>query len=128
MELLGTLTNCLIIPLLIVGGMIVLAVRRGFQVKQLLEDGIETTGRVVKKQTFSGSKGGRVCRIRYEYVDQMGKTHAHRSAVPEDVYASHEEGSPFPIVYSQSKPHISAPKYLVEQSRAAMAKKAGSGG
>jgi hypothetical protein len=77
----------------------------------------------VRKLSFGGASRTSARRVRYEYVDQFGRTHSHRSTVPDDVYRSCEEGGPFPVVYSQSRPHVSAPKYLVEQSRAALAKR-----
>lgn len=123
MELLGSIPFRFLVPLLFVVGIVVLVMRRGFQMKLLLEDGIETTGTVVQKLTFGGRSGGGVRRIRYEYVDRLGRSYSHRSTVPDDVYQSCEEGGPFPVVYSQSKPHVSAPKYLVEQSRAALTKR-----
>lgn len=124
MELLGSIAiRFFALPLLFFGGIIVLAARRGFQMKLLVQDGTETTGTVVRKLTFSPYQWNAVRRIRYEYRDQFGTTHSNRSTVPDDVYRSCEEGGPFSVVYSQSKPQISAPKYLVDQSRAALEKR-----
>lgn len=109
----------ILIPLVFVVVMLVVVARRGFQVKLLAEDGLEATGFVVRKQTFSG-RGGRTYRLRYRYVDQMGREHSHRSVVDDDVYKRYNEGDPFPIVYSRSKPHISAPKDVVDLVRNAM--------
>lgn len=123
MELVSSIGPHFLVPLLFIVGMIVLVARRGLQMKLLVKDGVETTGTVVQKLTFRRKTGTGVHRIRYQYVDQVGRTQCHRSTVPEDVFRSCEEGGPFPVVYSQSKPHISAPKYLVEQTRAALAKR-----
>jgi hypothetical protein len=123
MEFLASIGLNLLLPLLFVAGIIVLVVRRGLQMKVLANDGVETTGTVVRKLSFGGASRTSARRVRYEYVDQFGRTHSHRSTVPDDVYRSCEEGGPFPVVYSQSRPHVSAPKYLVEQSRAALAKR-----
>ena len=119
---LGQFAFFCIVPVLFIAVMIVMVVRLGFQWKQLLADGVDSTGTVVRKLRFHTR--GRTHYIRYEYVDQFGRTHSHKSAVEEDVYNSVEEGQPFPIVYSQSKPHISAPKYLIDLSREAEKKRA----
>lgn len=123
MTILGAFGFHLLLPLLFIVGMIVLVVRRGFHFKLLLKDGIETTGTVVRKLMFRSHTQTGVPRIRYEYVDRFGRTHSNRSTVSDEVYRTSEEGGPFPVVYSQSKPHISAPKYLVDQSRAALKKR-----
>ncbi|HEX7086844.1 MAG TPA: DUF3592 domain-containing protein [Vicinamibacterales bacterium] len=120
----GSLGSGCLVPLLFLVAIVVVLLRRGLQWKLLLQDGVETTGTVVKKQIFRNLD----YRIRYQYVDQTGRTHSHRSAVTDEVYHGCEEGGPFPVVYSRSKPHISAPKYLIDQSRAAMEKKRASGG
>lgn len=97
--------------------MVVIVIRRGFQVKLLVEDGIDATGTVVRKVTFRSGKGSRSHRIKYEYFDDLGRRHEHRSMVTKTFYDSFNEGSPIPVVYSRSKPQVSAPKELVEQAR-----------
>lgn len=57
--------------------------------------------------------------VRYEYHDDMGRAHSHTSAVIDDVWDAHEEGGPIAVVYSASRPAVSAPKYLVERARQA---------
>lgn len=122
MEFLSSV-RVLLIPLLFVAGVIVLVVRRGLQMKLLVKDGVETTGTIVRMVTFRSHTRTGAHRIRYRYVDEWGRTHSNRSTVPEDVYRSCTEGGPLVVVYSRSKPHISAPKYLVEQSKAALDKR-----
>ena len=52
-----------LIPAAIFAGMIYTIVRRGLQMKQLLADGVETTGLIVRKGRHGGSS--RTTRHRY---------------------------------------------------------------
>lgn len=117
----------LVVPVAIVAGLIAVVVRRGLQMRQLALDGVDTTGQVVAKlrHIHARRKGSQrpSLRIHYAYRDAAGAEHEHRSLVTDSFWNAHEEGGPIAIVYSQSQPQISAPKHLVEQSRAALAKK-----
>lgn len=107
-----------LIPFAIFAGMIYVIVRRGLQMKQLLADGVETTGLVVRQAKHSSSRSGMRHRyLRYEYHDSLGRAHTHQSLVPDDVWDAHMEGGSIDVVYSQRRPAVSAPKYLVEQVR-----------
>ena len=116
------------VPVAIVVGLVAVVVRRGLQMRQLALDGVETTGQVVAKlrHIHARRKGSQrpSLRIHYAYRDAAGAEHEHRSLVTDSFWNAHEQGGPIAIVYSQSQPQISAPKHLVEQSRAALAKKA----
>lgn len=120
-----TIIASLLIPVLIVAGLVVVVVRRGFQMKQLCADGVEATGTVVARLQYHTAKGSvRNNRwIKYEYQDAAGQTHGHKSLVTSDFWTTHQEGGPIAIVYSRSRPDISAPRHLVELSRQALAKK-----
>ena len=104
----------LIMPLIVVAVVVVLTIRRGSQFKQLLMDGVETTGVVAKKLSFSGR---RHLTLRYAYRDPSGRVHAHKSVVSDEVWNAHEEGGSIAVVYSRSRPEISAPPYLVQKLR-----------
>lgn len=123
MALIDALGLRLLVPLLFVVALALVVIRRGVQMKRLVNDGIETTGTVVRKLSFTHQIGRGVRRIRYQYEDRSGRTYSHKSVVTEDVYRGCEVGDPLPIVYSRSKPQISAPKYVVDQSRAALEKR-----
>lgn len=116
----------LLAPVAIVAGLIAVVVRRGLQMRLLVMDGVETTGRVVAKlrHVHSRRKGSQrpTVRIHYAYRDAAGGEHEHRSLVTDSFWNAHEEGGPIAIVYSKSQPQVSAPRHLVEQSRAALAK------
>lgn len=95
-------------------------VSRAFQLKLLIKDGQLTTGRVCSKRKYMGKHGrGGMKSLRYEYTDSFGRTRANTSLVPESIWESYDEGSPIEVIYSQSKPAISAPKYLVDQANSA---------
>ena len=107
-----------LIPFAIFGGTLYVIVRRGLQMKQLLADGVETTGLGGRKARHCSSTG-RMCHryLRYEYHDSLGRAHTHQSLVPDEVWDAHMEGGSIDVVYSQRRPAVSAPKYLVEQVR-----------
>lgn len=119
-----TIFMALFVPALIIAGLIVVVVRRGFQMKQLCADGVDITGTVVAKLQYHSAKGSvRNDRwIRYEYT-VGGATHSHKSLVTSEYWSAHSEGGPIDLVYSRSRPGISAPRPLVESCRAAMEKR-----
>ena len=81
---------------------------------ELKQYGVETTGRVVEKRQ-TRSRGNTSTWIRYEYQDQFGKTHrSRRNLVTPAAWEAHTEGGPIAIVYSQRRPRISGPKYLLD--------------
>lgn len=80
---------------------------------ELQNYGVDATGRVIEKRRTTSNRNKSTW-IRYEYVDQFGKTHrSRRNIVTPEAWAAHEEGGPIPIVYSQRKPSVSWPKYLL---------------
>jgi hypothetical protein len=108
----------------IVGGMIFLAVRRGLQMREICEHGVETTGIIVSKRSVTGSKSSsRRWKLAYRYQDSAGASHEHTSVVTIEQYNLHEQGGPITVVYSSKNPSVSAPKYLVDECRKALGKK-----
>jgi hypothetical protein len=113
----------LLVPVLLVGAMIVLVVKRGLQFRELCEHGVETTAQVVGKRSVkAGSSTSRRQKLVYRYTDSAGMTHEHTSVVTWDVYNRYDEGSEIEVVYSAKNPAVSAPKYLVDQARGALRK------
>ncbi|MDZ4404138.1 DUF3592 domain-containing protein [Prosthecobacter sp.] len=113
----------LLVPVLIVGAMIFIFVRRGLQMRELCEHGVETTGQIVEKRVVKAGKStSKQWKIVYRYTDSAGATHSHTSVVSIEAYQNHEEGGPIQVVYSAKRPVISAPKYLVDQARKALGK------
>lgn len=114
----------LLIPVLIVGGIIYLAARRGLQMRELCDHGIEATGQIFSKRSVkSGKSTSRRWKLAYRYTDSSGATHEHTSVVSIEQYQKHDEGGPIEIVYSSKRPAVSAPKYLVDECMKALGKK-----
>lgn len=102
-----------------------LVITRGLQMKQLLDDGIDIDGKVVRQFKHNPKTGSLSTDhfLRYSYRDSAGREHEYKSSVNRDFWAAHPEGSAIAITYSKSKPEISAPRFLVDAARDAMAKK-----
>jgi len=98
-----------------------LVISRGLDMKRLAEDGIDVDG-VVLRQFKHNTKGSQSTShfLRYLYCDSTGQAHEHKSNVTYDFWIAHPEGHTIAITYSQSRPQVSAPRYLVEQARAAL--------
>ncbi len=111
----------LIVPALIVGGIVFLAVRRGLQMRELCDHGIETVGRISGKRSLSNTGAtNRQKKLVYSYTDRKGATHSHTSVVTPEVYEKFDKGDQIEVVYSSIRPEISAPKYLIDQCRKAL--------
>lgn len=102
-----------------------LVLTRGLQLKQLVEDGVDIDGTVVRQFKLNPKGGSQSTNyfLRYRYRDSAGQEHEYKSNVNRDYWVAHPEGSAIAITCSKSKPNISAPRYLVEQAREALAKK-----
>jgi len=117
-----TVAFALLAPVLIVAFVayfIYVVVRRGFEIRQLLTDGVDTSGTVVTKRRHRSSKSGTTHQLIYEYHDPLGRAHKHASLVTREVFDGYEEGRPIDVMCSASRPEVSAPKSLVEQARPA---------
>ena len=113
-----------LIVLITIGLVVWLVVTRGLQLKQLVEDGLDING-VVVRQFKHNPKGPASTNyyLRYRYSDSQGREHEYKSTVSYDYWAAHPEGHAIAITYSASRPQVSAPRYLVEQAREALNKK-----
>lgn len=90
------------------------AMNWGTELVELQAHGVAGRGRVVEKRQ-TRRKGATSTWIRYEYVDQFGKSHrSRRNLVTPDAWDAHVEGGPIDIVYSHRRPKISLPKYLLD--------------
>lgn len=114
-----------LIVITIIALIIGLVITRGLQMKQLLDDGIDIDGRVIRQFRHNPKKGSLSTDhfLRYSYRDSAGQEHEYKSNVNRDFWAAHPEGSAIAITYSKSKPAISAPRFLVDAAREAAAKK-----
>ena len=99
-----------------IGAVLTLRVAVGWS-KELIElqqYGREVTGRVVEKRQ-TRRRGNTSTWIRYEYADQFGMTRrSRRNLVTPAAWDAHAEGGPIAVVYSERRPKISAPKYLID--------------
>lgn len=112
MLLVWVLLGALLLMLLVFAGLLRVAARWGRELMELQQFGIEATGTVIEKREYRNR--GHINRyIRYEYTDQFGKTHRRKVLVTPDAWDTLSEGGSIALVYSQRKPAISAPKYLV---------------
>jgi len=116
-----------LIVIAIIALVIWLVVTRGLQLKQLVEDGVDIDGKVVRQFKLNPKGGSQSTNhyLRYSYRDSAGREHEYKSNVSRDYWVAHPEGSAIAITYSKSRPGISAPRYLVEQAREALAKNKG---
>jgi hypothetical protein len=113
-----------VVPVLFVVGLIVFAVRRGLQMKQLAADGVHATGTVTRKLRFSGqgTVRQRNYRVLYTYTDDFGRRHQAKAGVSKAVFDGLEEGGPIAVMYSRTRPSVSGPAYQVEQTRQALSR------
>jgi len=115
---LGPIGSVVLIGLVIAGfgAGIWLVVHREGQLRQLVHEGVDVKGIVVRQ---SGGEHANPCYIRYRYRDGRGQEHEHKIQVLQDFWVNHPKGSRIAVVYSKSQPSISAIKYQVEEKRKA---------
>lgn len=104
-----------LLPLLVVYT-IYRIVRRGFEVKVLLERGVEGRARVVRKLTFSAPNPA-WHRVIYTFEGPDGGTYKNRSMFDRDAFEALSEGDEIPILYLPDRASVNAPKWLIERSR-----------
>jgi hypothetical protein len=119
---LGPVGSVVLIGLVIAGfgAGIWLVVHRESHLKQLVHDGVDVQGVVVRQ---SGGGHANPYYIRYRYRDGRGQEREHKIEVIQEFWVNHPEGSRIAVVYSKSKPSISGVRYQVEQKRKALAKR-----
>ncbi len=103
----------IVIGALVFVGLIRTAVRWGTELVELRNFGVETTGTVVKKISYA-TKTGHSRSLKYAYDDQFGARHTRKVLVTSDAWDTLQEGGPIEILYSQRRPKVSAPRYLVD--------------
>jgi len=119
---LGPVGSVVLIGLVIAGFVagIWLVLHRELQLKQLVGDGVDVKGIVIRQ---SGGQHTSPYYLRYRYRDGKGREHEHKVQVLQTFWVNHPEGSRIAVVYSKSKPSISGIKYQVEQKRQALTKR-----
>ena len=112
-----TLALAIALPLLLMLAIVLVAARRGLQLRLLVEDGVETEARVVERISHTGRTYQAQKRLRYEYRDGRGERHEDVSLVPDSIWNQHPRGTSIVIVYARRRSHVSAPRFLVHQAR-----------
>lgn len=109
---------------LIFGAMIFVAVQRGLEMKELVEQGVETQGTIISKRSVTAPRTStRQQKLAYRYTDKQGGSHEHTSIVTYDAYDQYELGQPIAVIYSAKRPGVSAAKFMVDLARETMQKK-----
>jgi hypothetical protein len=101
------------IGVVVFAGLLRTAVRWGNEMIELKQFGVETTGTVLKKRSHA-SKTGHSRSLQYEYRDQFGEPHTRTVLVTSEAWESLQEGGAIEVIYSQRRPKVSAPKYLID--------------
>jgi len=110
----------LLVGLLFVGVMIWRVVRRGYQMRDLVQRGIPVTGEVVNKVKFHGSSGIRSRYLRYRFRAADGNQYSHKINISSSENEKYQEGRPIELVYLPDNPKVSATAAMVEMVRDAM--------
>lgn len=101
-------------------------VRRGYQMKALVERGESGTARIVRKQRFRGmamKQGSK--RLVYEFRGPDGRPYQGRFMASDEEFSAAEPGQEIAIVYLPDRPAVHARRALVEQTRLGFAGKPG---
>lgn len=111
--------------LLMVAVLAGVAVWRGRQFGELARRGVPVTGTIVGKFRSGGpgTVGRRGRRLAFTYTGPDGATYRRAATVGTDQWASYEEGSPIELVCLPDDPGVSAPAWLVQRAREALAKR-----
>jgi hypothetical protein len=105
-----------IVPLLLGGYTVYM---RGFEMRWLAMEGVETTGTVTRKLKFVRGR----YQIKYEYYDSFGNRYYRTSFVSRETYNHLEVGSPVKVVYLPNQPSVSGLLSDVEDARRALDRK-----
>ena len=102
-----------------------LALWRGRQIGELARKGVPVTGVVVRKFRSGkpGAAGERGRRLAFTYTGPDGRTYRRATSVTTSQWGEHEEGGPIELFCLPDSPGVSAPAWLVNQAREALAKR-----
>ncbi|MCB0309856.1 MAG: hypothetical protein KDD42_01395 [Bdellovibrionales bacterium] len=115
--------SILFVVIFLFGIMLAVALKRGLEMRELAERGVSGKGIVLKKFKTRGQKGGISSNwIKYQYQSSRGQTFQNKVSVLSEFFENHSEGDEVDLVYLNNKPKISALKYMVDLSKAALDK------
>ena len=115
-----------IVPILILlAAFVGFGVWRGRQFGELARRGMPVTGRIVRKFRAGNvdMSGSRSRRLAYTYTGPDGREYRRAASVSIGKWAEYEEGSAIALICLPDDPGVSAPAWLVELAREALAKK-----
>lgn len=97
---------------------------RGASVTRLAARGERINAVVIGKgKAGAGSTGVARCMLKVEYATPQGRTYRRTVPVGFDDWESAERGTEIALFYLPDRPSVSAPAAVVEQARAALARK-----
>jgi hypothetical protein len=111
--------------LLVVAVIAGIAIWRGRQIGELARRGVPVTG-VVERKFRSGTAkaaGDRGRRLAFAYTGPDGRTYRRATSVTTSRWAEHEEGGAIELFCLPDAPGVSAPAWLVQHARDALAKR-----
>jgi hypothetical protein len=113
----------LILILLAVCAGVGIAIWRGRQLGELARTGVPVTGVVVRKfrSGKAGGAGDRGRRLAFTYTGPDGRSYRRATSVTVSKWAEHEEGGAIELFCLPDAPAVSAPAWLVQPARDALA-------
>jgi hypothetical protein len=113
----------ILLGVVLAAALVLIPVRRGLQIRKLVDGGVTTEGTVAKKWRHTSS-GTSKKRIRYEFKDRNGHTYSRAIAASETEYGQLAVGDKIKVVYLPNQPKINALESLVDLAKEALRKKA----
>lgn len=89
---------------------------RARQLNRLVDHGLATPARVVRKLRFHVRASGPRYRVIYEY-DTPNGTRTHSAFVSQERFDSLEVGQPLAVRFLREDPRIVAPEFVLDQMR-----------
>jgi hypothetical protein len=115
-----------LIPIVLFVGLYAgIAIWRGRQFGELARRGVPVAGVVVRKfrSGIAGAAGSRGRRLAFSYTGPDGVTYRRAASVPTSKWREYEEGSAIELYCLPDNPGVSAPAWLVQLARDALAKR-----
>ncbi len=102
-----------------------ITVSRGKQIGELARRGVPATATVTRRfRTGAGRAGVMGKRLGFTYTGPDGQRYERFATVTSGRYGAVQEGDPFPIYLLPEAPGTSAPAWIVDAARDALARKA----
>jgi len=115
-------TSILIGIIFIIVAMVIVAVYRGLQIRQLAELGVSATGTVEKVWHHTGATGTGKYRMRYKFTASDGKAYQRSIMISAGEREQYTQGSQVEIIYLNNKPTVNGLASLVNQAKNALKK------